>query len=107
MMSLYYRDADAALICFDLTSEKTFESVEYWVGEMEKNCNNDSQNYVLAMAGNKCDVDEAKKQVSYAQANELSKSNDMIYYETSAKAGDGVQELFMNLINKIIICKRK
>ena len=41
MMSLYYRDADAALICFDLTSGKTFESVEYWVGEMEKNCNND------------------------------------------------------------------
>ena len=107
MMSLYYRGADAALICFDLTSGKTFESVEYWIGEMEKNCNNDQQNYVLAMAGNKSDIDESKKQVSYAKANELSKSNDMIYHETSAKTGDGAQELFMNLINKIIICKRK
>ena len=60
-MSLYYRDADAALICFDLSNAKTFESVEYWIGEMEKNCNNDRTNFVLAMAGNKCDIDEEKK----------------------------------------------
>ena len=66
MMSLYYRDADAALICFDLTSGKTFESVEYWVGEMEKNCNNSRENVVLAMAGNKCDIDEAKKNVTFS-----------------------------------------
>ena len=69
MMSLYYRDADAALICFDLSSAKTFESVEYWIGEMEKNCNNDRPNFVLAMTGNKCDIDETKKKISTKLAN--------------------------------------
>ena len=59
MLSMYYRDADAALICFDISSENTFKSVYYWVGEMEKNCNNDRSKFVLAMAGNKCDVDDS------------------------------------------------
>ena len=56
---MYYRDADAALICFDVSSETTFKSVYYWIGEMEKNCNNDRSNFVLAMAGNKCDIDDS------------------------------------------------
>ena len=61
MLSMYYRDADAALICFDVSSENTFKSVYYWVGEMEKNCNNDRSKFVLAMAGNKCDINDSKK----------------------------------------------
>ena len=40
-------------------------------------------------------------------ANELSKANQMIYQETSAKSGDGVNELFSQMIRDIIICKRK
>jgi GTPase SAR1 family protein len=41
MLPMYYRDADAALICFDLTNPKSIQSVYYWVEEMNKNCNND------------------------------------------------------------------
>ncbi len=36
---------------------------------MEKNCNNDRSNFVLAMAGNKCDIDETKKKISTKLAN--------------------------------------
>ena len=39
-------------------------------------------------------------------ANELAKENNMIYYETSAKTNEGVSELFMEMINQIIITKR-
>ena len=59
MMSMYYRDADAALICFDLSSIKTFNSVQYWVQEIEKNCNRDINSLVLGLAGNKCDMEES------------------------------------------------
>tara|TARA_B110000285_G_C14773401_1_gene445070 strand:- start:187 stop:372 length:186 start_codon:yes stop_codon:yes gene_type:complete len=61
MLNMYYRDADAALICYDVANEQTFKSVFYWIGEMEKNCNNDRSNFVLAMAGNKCDLDDNLK----------------------------------------------
>lgn len=39
MISLYYRDAIGAIICYDLTDEKSFESVKYWVNEMINNTN--------------------------------------------------------------------
>ena len=61
MLSMYYRDADAALICYDVGNEKTFQSVYYWIGEMEKNCNNERDGVVLAVAGNKCDLESEKK----------------------------------------------
>jgi len=44
----------------------------------------------MAMAGNKCDIDDSLKQVPMATADELAKDNDMIYYETSAKTNEGV-----------------
>ena len=103
---MYYKGADAALICYDVGDAKTFKSVHYWISEMDKNCNNDKENIVLALAGNKCDLDDSLKQVPMATADELAKENNMIYHETSAKTNEGVQELFMEMVNKIIMCKR-
>ena len=71
MLPMYYRDADAALICFDLTNPKSIQSVYYWVEEMNKNCNNDRQNFVLALAGNKCDMEDNLKKIPYSQASEI------------------------------------
>ena len=106
MLSMYYRDAAGALICFDLTNPKSFSSVNYWIEEMEKNNNSDKGNFVLAMAGNKCDLD-SQKMISYAEANELALEKNLIYQETSAKSGEGVQEVFMEMIKQIIIKKRE
>ena len=103
---MYYKGADAALIVFDIGDAKTFKSVHYWIGEMDKNCNNQKENIVMACAGNKCDIDDDLKQISIQTVEELAKENNMIYYETSAKTNEGVQELFLEIINKIIICKR-
>ena len=40
MTSLYFRDADAALLCYDISEDKSFKSVDYWREQMEANCNN-------------------------------------------------------------------
>jgi len=87
---MYYKGADAALICFDIGDAKTFESVHYWITEMDKNCDYEREKIVMAMAGNKCDIDDSLKKVPMAKADELAKENNMIYYETSAKTNEGV-----------------
>jgi GTPase SAR1 family protein len=74
---------------------------------MEKNCNRGTGNYVLAIAGNKCDIDDSKKQITMKQASELAKELKSIFHETSAMSGEGVNELFMELIKKLILCIRK
>ena len=37
MINLYYRDAVGAIICYDLTDERSFNAVQYWVNEMIQN----------------------------------------------------------------------
>ena len=59
MISLYYKDAAAAIICYDLSDEKSFNSVHYWIDEMQKKNNSESENFVMALVGNKCDLDPA------------------------------------------------
>jgi len=56
MINMYYRDAVGAIICYDLTNEHTFKSVEYWVNEMKKNTTADAGGFIMALAGNKCDL---------------------------------------------------
>ena len=88
MVSLYYRDAAAAIICYDVGDEKSFQSVHFWINEM--NNNNDKEDFIMALAGNKCDLDPTLKKISIGMGTELSKKHDMIFEETSAKSGDGV-----------------
>ena len=70
MVSLYYKDAAAAIICYDLTDEKSFNSVHFWINEMINN--NDKDDFVMALAGNKCDIDESQKKITKSMQESLS-----------------------------------
>jgi GTPase SAR1 family protein len=35
-MPLYYRDAQIALLVFDLTDSESFKGIEYWLNELEE-----------------------------------------------------------------------
>ena len=65
MVSLYYKDAAAAIICYDVSEEKSFNSVFYWINEMVNNNNNDSETFVMSLCGNKADLDPAVKKISF------------------------------------------
>jgi GTPase SAR1 family protein len=92
MVSLYYRDAAAAIICYDLTDDKSFTSVHFWINEMINN--NDRDEFIMALAGNKSDVDPALRKITIGMAESLSTKHNMIMAETSAKTGEGIQGLF-------------
>ena len=34
-MPLYYRDAEIALLVFDLTDVESFKGIDYWLSELE------------------------------------------------------------------------
>jgi small GTP-binding protein len=66
MLGMYYRDSAAAILTFDVTYEKTFESLNYWIDELKYKC--DQEKLVLCLAGNKCDVDNNDRKVKYSTA---------------------------------------
>lgn len=105
MIKLYYKDAAAAIICYDLSEEKTFNSCYYWIDQMIQNAPDSGDNFVMALAGNKCDLDPSQVKVSLQTASELAQKHNMIAAETSAKTGKGVQELFKKIAERIVISK--
>ena len=76
MVSLYYRDAAASIICYDLTDDKSFSSAHFWINEMINN--NDKDDFVMALAGNKCDIDESQKKITKSMQESLSSKHNMI-----------------------------
>ena len=98
MTNLYYRDAQVAILTYDVTNPQTFEGLGYWLKELNDKVNRD--NMLLFLAGNKCDVDNDMKRVSSSKAKEFAEQNNMFFFETSAKTGAGVLDLFKTIANK-------
>jgi small GTP-binding protein len=71
MANLYYRDASAAILTYDITNEKTFTSINYWVEELRNKCDRD--NMVLCLAANKCDVDNSERKVQTSTGKGIKK----------------------------------
>ena len=57
---MYYRNAAAAIVVYDITNEATFDILQEWIKELNRLGPPD---IVLAIAGNKCDLED-KREVS-------------------------------------------
>ena len=94
---IYYRDADSALLVFDVTDLESFDKVKSWVRELRKMVRTP---ILLVIAGNKVDL-EKDRVVSRQVAVEYAESVGAHYGETSAKTGRGVSELFGTLASRL------
>ena len=98
MTNLYYRDAQVAILTYDVGNEQSLDSLTYWLKELNDKV--DQDNMLLCLAGNKNDIEASKKRVSTAKGKEFAEQHNMIFYETSAKTGAGVKELFQAIATK-------
>jgi small GTP-binding protein len=106
MAELYYKDSVAAILVYDVSNKESLESLDYWINELRSKI--DNTNYIISLAGNKCDLSNEIKELSYNQGKNFCKEKDVpIFYETSAKTGVGVKEIFTSLAQKIYEAQRK
>ena len=98
MTNLYYRDAQVAILTYDVTNEESFEGLNYWLNELSEKVERDSM--LLCLVGNKNDVEPSKKTVPTSKGKAFAEENNMIFFETSAKTGAGVKELFQTIAVK-------
>ena len=94
----YYRGGNGVLVVYDITDRESFENLNSWLIEIEKNAN---KNVFKLLIGNKCDLED-KRKVSYQEGKDFAASNGMQFIETSAKTATKVQEAFETLTNQII-----
>jgi Ras-related protein Rab-5C/Rab family protein len=133
---MYYRNAQAAVVVYDVTKATSLEKAKSWVKELQRQAN---PNIVIALAGNKIDLvqpsvsstsgtsspepeDEADdatatpgetpgpsgepeslRQVPQEEAQAYATEAGLLFFETSAKTGEGIVEIFTEIAKKIPI----
>jgi GTPase SAR1 family protein len=96
---MYYRGAQAALVVYDITNSDSFRRAKMWVRELRQVNGNDM---VIGLAGNKADLATGnKRQIDTRETSEYADDNGLIFLETSAKRGDNVTEIFMNIAKQV------
>ena len=86
----YYRASAAAIICYDITNQISFENIESWLEECQSNGNSEM---TMVLVGNKVDLED-EREVSFEQGAQFAKKNRMLFFETSAKTSEKVGEIF-------------
>ena len=99
MTNLYYRDAQVAILTYDIACTTSFTSIEFWINELKYKVEN--ENMILCLVGNKCDVSAEERKIPKIQGENFAKENNMLFFETSAKTGEGVTDLFVTIANKV------
>ena len=93
----YYKNSVCAMVVYDITNRESFEHVQNWIEDVR---NQSPKTVLIILLGNKVDLDDDRK-VTYDEGNEFATKNGLLFMETSAKSGVGVEEIFKQSAKEI------
>ena len=97
---MYYRGAHVSIVVFSLTSRDSFNGAKLWIKELYEN----NKNTIIFLVGNKLDlvtINKNKRIISLNEAEQYALTNKLFYFETSAKSGDNVNDLFLVIAKEL------
>lgn len=98
----YFRSGEGFLCVFSITERESFEATQEFRDQIlrVKNADSHTDNIPFILVGNKSDLD-SRRQVPYAEANDMATKWRVPYIETSAKTRDRVDSVFYQLMEHI------
>ncbi|KAF7261022.1 hypothetical protein EG68_01670 [Paragonimus skrjabini miyazakii] len=94
----YYRGAMGIMLVYDVTSRKTFDNINRWMGNIQSLASHDVEKLVVA---NKCDMD-SQRVIFREEALKMCNEFGVSFLETSAKTGENVDKAFETLTLAIL-----
>jgi small GTP-binding protein len=94
----YFRSAIGVILVFDLSDRKSFDELNQWLVDIHALCD---PNAIVTLIGNKLDLADQRK-VTSNEAESFAQLHQLAYFETSALAGDNIQEAFHRTAAAII-----
>lgn len=95
---IYYRDADAALLVYDIMDKDSFTRVRNWVKELRQMA---SKDIILAIAANKSDLVRSQK-IDLQEAERYATSIGAKHFVTSAKLNTGIEQVFLDITTRTL-----
>jgi len=93
----YYRGANGAIVCYDVTSRVSFDALDNWISEIYLHVGQ----IPLVLVGNKVDLTD-QRDVPLEEAEAYAQQKGLNHIETSAKSGIGVNEMFFSLSSRML-----
>ncbi|XP_017066225.1 ras-related protein Rab-32 isoform X2 [Drosophila eugracilis] len=105
MTRVYYKEAVAAFIVFDVTRSKTFDCVSKWKEDLDSKVQlPDGSPIPCILLANKCDQEKQGIITQPEKMDEYVRENGFAgWFETSAKENINIDEAARALVNKILI----
>lgn len=95
---IYYRDAQGAVLAYDITDKDSFDKVKIWLKELHTVV---GENIQVVIVGNKCDLERDRK-VNKKEAEEWAVAHHAKHFLCSAKLGLRVTDAFQGLVANIV-----
>ena len=97
LIPLYIKEAKFIFLIYDITNEESFININKWL-EFSKDLN--EENALFILVGNKSDLFNRK--VSQEEGKKFADNNNYSFKEVSAFTGDGIEDLFLNVLSNQI-----
>ena len=86
----YYKNSACAIIVYDITNRESFKNINSWIEECKTSC---PKNICMVLVGNKSDLED-KRIITKEEGLELAEKYGILFFETSAKNGNNVYNIF-------------
>ena len=95
----YYKGAMGILLVYDCTEETTFNNIQNWLNQIDQHALPNVRKILIA---NKTDMPESEKKIDAARGQALADSHGLSFFETSAKTGLNISQVFEQIALDII-----
>lgn len=85
------------VLVFDVTLRDSFDNVNDWLNQIREHLNDPC----LVLFANKIDLDKSLWTITEQEIEDFAREKNMIYFNTSAKNGEGIKEGFQYIVNEI------
>lgn len=94
----YYRNVRGIFLVYDVTNITSFDNIKSWIEKIEKH---NQVPHFITLVGNKADIVK-NRMVTFEMGKKYADQNGFDFYETSAKKGEEIDIMFINMAKKLI-----
>jgi small GTP-binding protein len=95
----YFKGIAGVILVYDVTNERSFKDIDYWLKQIEKNKSPEYE-FKILLIGNK--TDKKNRIITFEMGNNIAQKNNLLFFETSVKNNNNnipkVKEEFCKLI---------